>query len=561
MSYIEDSINRITTLIKPTKEALRNFVLNKTYLNGRKFSFHNHEYQKIILDLSVEDDVDLVVFKVAQAGVSELIYRIKLARMGLIQGYPAAIILPSLEQVREVMKTRIDTIIAESPSLKELIDKSADSTTLKKFINGSILYALSGSGSSSSTTITRPIRDLVVDELARADMNVVTALASRQRHQLNKTTTYFSTPRFEGYDIDAEIKRCGTVYRFILPCTRCGHEFFPDFYKHVILPGYNGELEELTEQKIIKKDLDINEAYLACPKCGRRTEFGYPHTKMVDVGENKRLSKKGIMIMPFDMPAFVQPADLIKDMIRMKSRLEFEQQCLAIPTSAKKSTMDAQQIKFVHEEPTGLNIMAVDFGKISTVLIGCVKDGRVLVHYIEKVPAKTVRERVPELYKKFKVCTAVIDYMPFIELSTYFMRVLHNVWVATYSTQAKDVKLFTLKEEEESSLGKVKKVRINMHAAFDYAMSLMQSGVFVFRAGEWEKEVKDQMSVMRRIKDVKSGGYKWIKPGKIGEDEGADHIHHCAVYLMVASRMLDTARSIIIPSGSMIRGVKLKVDV
>jgi len=122
-------------------------------------------------------------------------------------------------------------------------------------------------------------------------MKTLSAMTSRQKRQSHKSTSFFSTPIFEGYDISAEMELCGKVMEAILICNKCNHEFFPNFYNDVKIPSYSGALENLTVRKIAFDEIPIHKAFLECPKCKRKIPFGYPHTKWVDTAENTRLPK------------------------------------------------------------------------------------------------------------------------------------------------------------------------------------------------------------------------------------------------------------------------------
>ena len=189
---LEASLSRISTAIKPQSDVIKDFVTTKTFLRGRPFSTKNHEYQDLLMEELVNPNTQFVIYKVSQAGVSEIILRVLAAYCATIPGFSSSIVYPSLEMAREFMRVRFGGIIESSPTLTNLMDPHIDSSTLKRFQNGSIVYALSGSGTSRSTTISRSLTMLIADELQFISMKTLTAMASRQRHQENKATIYFS---------------------------------------------------------------------------------------------------------------------------------------------------------------------------------------------------------------------------------------------------------------------------------------------------------------------------------------------------------------------------------
>ena len=225
----ESSFARLQAALRPTKSNIQDFILNKTRLHGRPFSLKGHEYQGKIIELLTDPDIDLVVTKPSQTGISEIIYRIVLGWMNYISGFAAAVVFPTRAMSNEAFSTRINPIISDCEPLKAIRNKDVDSNSVKMFLNDSILYALGASANSKNTVINRPIRTVVADELARCDLGIITALRSRQRHQEHRSSVYFSTPLFEDADIDAEMKKCGVIHEQILKCSSCGHYFFPDF--------------------------------------------------------------------------------------------------------------------------------------------------------------------------------------------------------------------------------------------------------------------------------------------------------------------------------------------
>ena len=173
----EGTFSRLQAALRPTKTSIQDFILNKTKLHGRPFSLKGHEYQGKIIELLTDPDLELVVTKPSQTGISEVIYRIILSWMNFILGFSAAIVFPTKVMSNEVMSTRINPIISDCEQLKAMRNKDVDSNSVKMFLNDSILYSLGASSNSKSTVINRPIRAIIADELARCDQGVITSMA------------------------------------------------------------------------------------------------------------------------------------------------------------------------------------------------------------------------------------------------------------------------------------------------------------------------------------------------------------------------------------------------
>lgn len=551
-SLLKDSLTRITTAIKPQKQVIKDFVTEKTFLHGRPFTTVGHEYQELLMEELVDPDIEFVLHKVAQAGASEVIYRILLAFSATIPSYSAALVLPSLEHTREVMKTRIASIIDESPTLKTLKDSKVDSSSLKRFMNGSVIYGLSGSGTSKSTTISRPLRTIVADELQYISMKTLSGMASRQRHQLHKSTIYFSSPRYSNSDIDAEIQLCGHIWQALLKCVRCNHEFIPSFYDHVRVPGFDDPIETLNMRKMDSLNLKLEDSYLECPKCKRNIPHGPPFTNWINASENPNLPKRGMKIGPFDLPNYVTPANLVQDMVRMTdNRSEFDCQFLAIPISSSKHSLDKTQIRFENHDPGALNVFGLDVGKMSYLTIGSLKGGRLYIHHIELLPLKSLREDLPTILKQFRCIAGVIDLMPYSEITSHFVNTIPNTWAAVYQNTlaaAKKLELFALNIKDDEALGTIRLVNINMTPTFDYFADQLLNGLITYKSSPMDKAVGDQLSVMSRQRDYSRGTvgdgseiiFRWRKPS--GKNIIEDHLHHSSIYCTVAAKLISKSR-------------------
>jgi len=546
---LKDSITRITTAIKPQKSVIKDFVINKTFLRGRKFSTAGHEYQNLLMEELVDPDIQFVIYKVAQAGCSEIIYRVLLGYCANSPGYSAALVLPSLTQTSEVMKIRMASIIDESPMLKMMMDKKVDSSAVKKMTNGSVIYGLSGSGTSKSTGITRPLRMIVADELQYISMKTLTNMAARQRHQEHKSSIYFSSPRFKDSDIDAEIQNCGHIWEAILICDRCNHEFFPDFYENVRIPNFSDPISSLNIKKVAKFGLNLDKSYLECPKCSRDIPYGHPYTRYVNVAETPNLPKRGMKIGPFDLPNFVSAADLVKDMVRMDDRAEFGAQFLAKPISARDNAIDTTQVKFENHDAGHLNVFGLDIGKMSCLTIGSMLEGQLYIHHIEFLPIKTLREDVQRIIKEYRCISGVIDLLPYSETTKYFIDTIPNTWACVYANSpasAKKLELFTLKHREDEALGNIRIINANLTPAMDYLADQLMNGLISYKSSSLDNQVIEQLSQMSRQRDYRGGRiddneeivHRWIKPN----GKANDHIHHSTLYCMLASKLISKSK-------------------
>lgn len=553
-------LDRIKTALLPDAEGVKKFVLEKTKLNTLPFSLKDHEYQQFILEICSNPDIDLVIQKSSQLGISEVVYRIMLSYMARIPGFSCAIVFPTVSMANEVMKTRISRIIDESEELSSLISKDVDSASVKMFTNGSVLYCLGASAGSKSTLINRPIRFLVVDELARCDLTVIEGLESRQRHQKNKASIAFSTPILEGGDISLEMEKCGVIWEQLLSCSECGGEFFPDFFTHVKLPGFVENIKHLTLKDLDDEALNVDDSYLECPLCKKSTTYYHHQMKWVNTCDKPARRKIGIKLGAFAIPEYVTIPMLVSKYARQTDKQEFINQDLGIPAVKSDTAMDVSQIQFVDEEAGTLNVWGMDVGNVCSLGIGSVTNGELLIHKIKFIPVKDVKTEVPRIVSEYRCVAGVVDFGPLTPLSVELANSLPNSWTAIYSVPAApQPELMKIKVVDDEALGVVKQININKNFYFDYYADQLMSGKIKFRNSEYNSMVKDHHTAMRRVRDVKSieTRYIWTKPHG---SKTEDHIHHLSIYCSVAARLIERGSVSALPLASMVRGFRLKSD-
>lgn len=556
----DGSFGRLQAALRPTKSSIEDFIITKTKLHGRPFSLKNHEYQGKIVEILTDPDVDLVVTKPSQTGISEIIYRVVLGWMNFIPGFAAAILFPTAKMSNEVFSTRVNPIINDCEPLKAIRNKDVDSNSVKMFLNNSIIYALGAASNSKSTVINRPIRTIIADELARCDLGIITALRSRQRHQEHRSSVYFSTPLFEGADIDAELKKCGVIHEQILKCSRCGHYFFPDFYQHTCLPGFDKPIKQLKQEHVDKFHLDLDSAFLRCPKCERETAYQYENFEWVDTAEYPSRPKVGVKLSAFCMPAFVKVPNMLQDWLAYVDKVEFHQQVLGLPATKADTAMDVSKIVFDKAEPGVINVWGLDLGKICHMTIATVTLDRIFCHTRIPIPLKDIRNEVKKYVSHFNCVAGVVDLMPYSDIAVEFANSFPNTWTAIYTEPATPIpELFKYKVIEDDAFGNVRQIQINKNLFIDTYVNELMNGRFVFQDGPDNEDVKSHHEAMRRVRDEKyvELRYKWIKAQG---HKTTDHWAHSAYYTFAASRMMLKSSAGSLPLSMILGSFKPKSD-
>jgi hypothetical protein len=537
-----------------TTTPLQTFLTEKTYLNGKPFSFLHHEYQQFITNLIEQNPGStFVVKKPSQIGLSELFNRLILARMALRSGEGVLVSFPSKIFAQEVIKTRITNIITASPHLRDLSDPHVDSASVKQFTNESILYGLSGSSSSNSSLLNRPISLIFVDELDRQDPNVYTGFHSRMTHtpEEDRLTFLLSTPTAPGMGIDAEYSSCYHQHQTLIKHS-CGHIFDPDFFADIVIPGYDEAMALLTVAKASKLNLDG--AYLKCPHCGQPVEYHRPGQALANewevvydytINPEGARDKIGIALTPFCAPDFIKPRNLVRAFLTYTSHVEFLNQGLGKTASLSDSSILPQHIHFInpyaetrHDYTFGARIFGLDLGKQCHFLSGLLRsDTTIFVDTIEVINLMDLEDFVSNFFLTKSTIAGVADSQPYTDL-IYRMVAKHpRLYSAIYIDQVPAMlELFKLNITDKYGQT-VRQMNINKNRMMDILASSLDDFVtFSALANPQQQDVLvTHLTDMRRTRDYRfreANMKRWVKSVK-----GVDHFFHACTYLIAASKL------------------------
>ena len=128
MSYYLDHLERLQEGVADTYSltSLSNWAEKYVNLEGKKFSFHNYEFQKAIMD----DESRVVnTVKCAQIGLTTTTMIYLLAVMAT-QKMNVIYALPSANDAAKLVTTKLNPIIYNTPELKRLLNVNVDSTEI-----------------------------------------------------------------------------------------------------------------------------------------------------------------------------------------------------------------------------------------------------------------------------------------------------------------------------------------------------------------------------------------------------------------------------------------------
>jgi len=523
------------------------WITENTYLRGERFSFKDHEFQLAILRDGAREKV---VRKCSQIGLSELSARTVLALANILDSSTFIYTLPTATFAKTFAKTRLDPIVRTSPALSSALNVTADNTEIKQFGN-SFVYVKGTVGASAAISV--PADGVFNDEVDFSDQEVMSNYQSRLTHSPYKLKYKFSTPTVGGFGISAEFEASRRHWN-MAKCYHCGEWFVPDYHKHVRVPGFTGDLREITKERLPR--LAYQEAFVECPKCGGKPSLAPEHRQWVVENPDDNYEAHGYQIQPFDAPRIITPADLVVSSTKYERYVDFVNFALGLPAEDKESTLNREEIEHCYVPGTApgffTHVMGVDMGMLCHVIVsGVDAQGRMMTVHTEIVPLARIQERKAELAAQFRVSLTVMDSQPYTETLLRLQQIDSNLYGAVY-VQSKDLSAYSVKKvdeedaEEEGEL-ELRQVNVNRNKAFDSLMYFIRSGSWLVLEDENKATLIAHLQDMKRVKDFttdKEVTYVWRKSAK-----GNDHFHHALLYCWVAAQMRGVSfSSIALPS-------------
>jgi hypothetical protein len=422
-----------------------------------------------------------------------------------------------------------------------MVNREVDSASVKLFSNNSTIYALGGNQSSKSTLLNRKVGVFCIDEFDRQDLDVITGFTSRTTHVKDEEQLrlYISTPTVANYGIDNEFEECRFKHFAYVKCLDCGHSFQGDFYKHVVLPGFEKNLRYLTKFEASK--LDTSSAFLQCPECKAKLSKDNRATEWV-VEENLDgvRGKIGVALDPFVAPAFISMKKLIEASFTYSNLTEFLNQSLGKVAELNDSTVSVSHIHFQHDESPGLPIAGLDLGKTNYWIRGYLKyDTTIHIAEIELVPLSSLREFVQQQFRKHYFAAVVMDSMPYTSLVYELVKEFPQMFSAIYvDPPTPKPELFTLSMQDKHG-EVVRQVSINKNLA----MGNLADGLndfYTFEPTMHKELLVKHFTDMRKVRDYRFEEYrqKWVK-----STQADDHLWHSTVYLSMAAKLAQAGLS------------------
>lgn len=297
MKQVDELFNEIIKEVAPPRKitisqwADENRVLSEEGSAEKgKWSTDRAPYQREIMDSVSNQDVEKVVIMSAiQIGKTEFLLNM-VAYFIDVEPSPMMYVLPQLDMCKDFSKTRISTMLRDTPCLKNKIaeDKSRDgkNNIMMKMFPGGYLK-LAGSNSEASLR-SAPLRVVLLDEVDAYPKSAGTGgdpskLADgRTSNFYNRKVVMVSSPLTKGDSRIEDEFNTSTMEEWCHKCPNCGE------YVGISLDLLNFEQEEMT---------------MTCPYCGcTANEYEWKAEVGMWIAEHHGRKKRGFHITSFSSP-------------------------------------------------------------------------------------------------------------------------------------------------------------------------------------------------------------------------------------------------------------------
>lgn len=531
---------RSQTTQRLSRKDLAVWIIMNTFIGGRPFSFKDHEFQaRILQDMSQE----IVIMKSAQLGLSEMSLRFALAMVMLMPDqFAIGYTFPTARFASHYSKSRFDPIVRGSPALRHAVKAAdLDNADAKSFGPGRFIFFKGAAVGNAA--ISDSLDLLIHDELDFSDPDVVGDYTSRLIHSLWKLKLKLSTPTYPGGPIDSAFQQSRRNFNFC-KCRHCNHQFIPDYYEHVKIPGWDKHLDEINRDNL--HAINYRKAQLLCPACHKPADLSPEHRQWVTENPDEPHIAAGYKVSPFDAPKVITLSDLIEASTSYGSKAKFRQFSLGIPAADADSGLTDEDLDRIGvqmaQSPFTTHVMGIDLGLTCHFTVGGIgPHGQLVVVHYERVPLKAFRERYWALKLQFRVSIVVSDIQPYTDLIMSMSNEDPNLYGARYVTR-QGLEVFDVKVQDpdiETATPGVREVSVNRNAVFDKIMSEVrplegEPGIVIRKLSDWDLVKKHMTDMKRASATLRNGEFTslWAKSSK-----GNDHYHHALAYLWIAAQM------------------------
>jgi len=499
--------------------------LKKIYPMMYFFQVHrNHKNQPLKLDrhyyqkeIYKDNNPYITIKKSTQNGISE--YLIIHAISKAISGSNVMYVLPTLEIRNRFVTNRFEKSILFTPTYQEILQGNTDNRGIKSFGSGVINFI----GSNAESMFTEFQADtVIIDELDQCNQNNLAMVSERQSASYKKSTIKISNPTIPDYGIDYEFNKTDKKI-WKIKCDHCNKWVHMDFFNHVV---------EKVENDYILRDKDYEwgmdrDIHVICD-CGKpldRYKKGVWDKQQVSSISGYHMSKL------FSGNVTIQEiVDRFNDGLVNNRKMErFYNGDLGLAFTSEGAKITESMLDECvgdyneYSESKDPCVIGIDVGTYFNVIIGkFLPDDKIQIIRITEIKEE---ERLFDLFNYYNIISGVIDGLPETRLSRKLSANQKGVFISFYGGKMDSISVNrkTVTSDRTASLDGVKE-------------AILKKTILLPKNARSIEGFYSQLTASVRVWNEDREEYTWT------EGNNPDHFHHALNYLLMARKLLISAR-------------------
>lgn len=517
---------------------LPSWITRHTFLKGKKWSFRFHEFQ---IAIARDQCPKKFVKKCSQVGLTELQIRLALAYLRVSNGRALMYVLPLTKMAQKISQSRVEPVIDSSPALTSGLMPGANSALYKR-IGNSHFYM--GGADKATEAISAPLDRIIIDERDFCRDRTLGIYNSRMRHTEEgmEMRDEFSTPTISNYGISAGYEGSDQK-NYLCKCLHCNFAQVVDFELQVVLPGFDGKLEDLDKEDFMFHRYDFDAAYTRCQSCGKELDSSLndpERREWVARFPTRSKDSSGYWVRPTDVPKYNSTRRILKQIPDYPVQQDYWNFVLGKELDTNDNKINDNIVKECFDgevlaEGEGFSV-GIDVGKYCHIFIGRKLNGRrrIVGKFKLGFADGDVYDDLCDILDRFGFSLCTIDAGPDISLPKRLQekygtdRVHHCYYVAGKKASSD---LYELDEDT----GAVNAARTRL---FDHMVKIVNKRGYQFCKMDQveEKEVREHFSQMARKEEFNDEGEKIHKWVKLSEN---DHFFHALAYLHLSMEIYE----------------------
>ena len=534
--------------------ALDQVVLDYGFVEGKPFTFKDHEYQ---IEIIKDTRQRIAVRKCSQVGLSELMVQKTLAMLVAMRHIRIIFTLPTSDFANKFSKDRFDGSIIASEHYTAMV-RAGDNSAGQKRLGDSMLYVGGTYGSRSGISI--PAEVLISDEVDFSNPVVLGKLNSRIRHAKtvdemgNRGYRYrFSTPTVDGYGVDIDFNKGDQRYYFC-KCQHCETWVLPEFKKHFVIPGYTGAISEFRRDHLDDHRFDVDATWIRCDNCGKdllgslldpaRRQWVAKHPDVFD---------HSYQVSPWDVPVYNEPHQIIKQLADYPLYSDYMNFVIGLPHSDSENTFNTQQgHKDIHCTlerwvygaiiESALVVGGMDVGKMIHLVVK-IRAGKawhvIWMEKIKNTPDHPAGPVILERYDDLGINKLCIDAGPDISLVNMLVVARENIIAVEYVNNVAGILPYKVKDDGRYLSADRTKTLAQLLEDHNY------DRMYYPREEKLKEELYQHLATTKKIASKNPDGtitHKFIKTDK------NDHWVHSLNYANIAGQLCEDGFSFEMPA-------------